>query len=75
MEPRTDVVLVLAVAVATVVSTAAAIVDGKTFDLAHKRGRCACGRKPKDRNKKFCSTPRGVGNGEQPPERASDKLV
>ena len=74
MEPRTDVVLVLAVAVATV-STAAATIDGKTFDLAHKRGRCACGRKPKDRNTKFCSAPRGVGNGEQPPERASDKLV
>ena len=52
LEPRTDVVLVLAVAVATVVSTAAATIDGKTFDLAHKRGRCACGRKPKDRKKK-----------------------
>ncbi len=44
----------------------------KTFDLAHKRGRCA---KPKDRNTKFCSAPRGVGNGERPPESASDKLV
>ncbi len=42
MEPRTDVVLVLAVAVATVVSTAAATIDGKTLDLAQKRGRCGC---------------------------------
>jgi hypothetical protein len=38
--------------------------DGdKTFDLANKRGRCACGRKPKDRNTKFLL--RATGRGER----------
>ena len=34
-----------------------------TLDLAHKRGRCACGRKPKDRNTKiyFAQAVRGMG--------------
>jgi hypothetical protein len=62
LEPRTDVVLVLAVAVAAVVSTAAATIDGKTFDLLPQAG-AVCVREISQGQKQiyFAQPVRGMG--------------